>query len=55
MTYSDVPAGLKGLGITFITAGLMAIVFMAFAVSYGSIYEAVKAAEAVTVNILVEG
>lgn len=31
MTYSDVPAGLKGLGITFITAGLMAIVFMAFA------------------------
>lgn len=31
MNYSDVPAGLKGLGITFITAGLMAIVFMAFA------------------------
>lgn len=31
MSYSDVPAGLKGLGITFITAGLMAIVFMAFA------------------------
>jgi Na+-transporting NADH:ubiquinone oxidoreductase subunit E len=31
MTYSDVPVGLKGLGITFITAGLMAIVFMAFA------------------------
>ncbi len=31
LNYSDVPAGLKGLGITFITAGLMAIVFMAFA------------------------
>ena len=31
MVYSDVPAGLKGLVITFITAGLMAIVFMAFA------------------------
>jgi Na+-transporting NADH:ubiquinone oxidoreductase subunit E len=31
MSYSNVPDGLKGLGITFITAGLMAIVFMAFA------------------------
>ena len=31
MTYSDVPPGLRGLGITFITVGLMAIVFMAFA------------------------
>ncbi len=31
MVYSDVPAGLRGLGITFITVGLMAIVFMAFA------------------------
>lgn len=31
MVYSDVPHGLRGLGITFITAGLMAIVFMAFA------------------------
>lgn len=30
MNYSDVPQGLKGLGITFITVGLMAIVFMAF-------------------------
>lgn len=30
MNYSDVPEGLKGLGITFITVGLMAIVFMAF-------------------------
>jgi len=28
--YSDVPDGLKGLGITFITVGLMAIVFMCF-------------------------
>lgn len=31
MSYSDVPKGLRGLGITFITTGLMAIVFMAFA------------------------
>ena len=31
MSYSDVPEGLQGLGITFITTGLMAIVFMAFA------------------------
>jgi Na+-transporting NADH:ubiquinone oxidoreductase subunit E len=30
MRYSDVPQGLRGLGITFITAGLMAIAFMAF-------------------------
>lgn len=30
MDYSDVPEGLRGLGITFITTGLMAIVFMAF-------------------------
>jgi Na+-transporting NADH:ubiquinone oxidoreductase subunit E len=30
MSYSDVPEGLKGLGITFITVGLMAIVFMSF-------------------------
>jgi Na+-transporting NADH:ubiquinone oxidoreductase subunit E len=30
LKYSDVPAGLQGLGITFITAGLMAMVFMAF-------------------------
>lgn len=31
MAYSDVPVGLRGLGITFIATGLMAIVFMAFA------------------------
>lgn len=31
MKYSDVPAGLKGLGITFITAGLMAFGFLSFA------------------------
>jgi Na+-transporting NADH:ubiquinone oxidoreductase subunit E len=31
LAYSDVPVGLRGLGITFITTGLMAIVFMAFA------------------------
>lgn len=30
MVYSDVPAGLKGLGITFITVGLMAMAFMSF-------------------------
>lgn len=30
MKYSDVPAGLRGLGITFISAGLMAIGFMSF-------------------------
>jgi Na+-transporting NADH:ubiquinone oxidoreductase subunit E len=31
MRYSNVPPGLRGLGITFITTGLMAIGFMAFA------------------------
>lgn len=31
MRYSNVPEGLRGLGITFIVAGLMAIGFMAFA------------------------
>ena len=30
MTYSNVPAALKGLGITFITVGLMGIAFMTF-------------------------
>jgi Na+-transporting NADH:ubiquinone oxidoreductase subunit E len=30
MKYSDVPAGLSGLGITFMIAGLMAMAFMAF-------------------------
>lgn len=30
MKYSDVPNGLKGLGITFITVGLMALAFMSF-------------------------
>ena len=30
MSYSHVPAGLKGLGITFITVGLMGIAFMTF-------------------------
>ncbi|KAA6326297.1 Na+-transporting NADH:ubiquinone oxidoreductase subunit E [termite gut metagenome] len=30
MAYSDVPAPLRGLGITFITVGLMAIAFMCF-------------------------
>jgi Na+-transporting NADH:ubiquinone oxidoreductase subunit E len=30
LKYSDVPAGLQGLGITFITAGLMAMGFMSF-------------------------
>ncbi len=31
LKYSDVPAGLQGLGITFISAGLMSLGFMAFA------------------------
>jgi Na+-transporting NADH:ubiquinone oxidoreductase subunit E len=30
MVYSDVPRGLRGLGITFITAGLMSVAFMMF-------------------------
>ncbi len=30
MKYSDVPPGLRGLGITFMTAGLMAMAFMSF-------------------------
>jgi Na+-transporting NADH:ubiquinone oxidoreductase subunit E len=30
LKYSDVPAGLQGLGITFITAGLIAMAFLAF-------------------------
>ena len=30
LKYSDVPAGLQGLGITFITVGLMSLGFMAF-------------------------
>lgn len=31
MDYSDVPAGLRGLGITFVSSGLLAICFMSFA------------------------
>ncbi|GGZ01107.1 MAG: Na+-transporting NADH:ubiquinone oxidoreductase subunit [Shewanella sp.] len=30
LKYADVPAGLRGLGITFLTAGLMALGFMSF-------------------------
>lgn len=30
MKYSDVPKGLQGLGITFITVGLMSLGFMTF-------------------------
>lgn len=30
MKYADIPAGLRGLGITFITVGLMALGFMSF-------------------------
>ena len=30
LSYSHVPAALKGLGITFITVGLMGIAFMTF-------------------------
>jgi Na+-transporting NADH:ubiquinone oxidoreductase subunit E len=31
LKYSDIPAGLRGLGITFIIVGLMALAFMSFA------------------------
>ena len=31
LKYSDIPDGLKGLGITFITVGLMSMAFLAFA------------------------
>jgi Na+-transporting NADH:ubiquinone oxidoreductase subunit E len=31
LKYSDIPAGLQGLGITFIVVGLMSLGFMAFA------------------------
>ncbi|PRI31621.1 Na(+)-translocating NADH-quinone reductase subunit E [Haemophilus influenzae] len=30
MKYADIPAGLKGLGVTFISVGLMALGFMSF-------------------------
>ena len=30
LKYSDVPAGLQGLGITFVTVGLMSLGFMSF-------------------------
>ena len=30
LKYSDIPEGLRGLGITFITIGLMALGFMSF-------------------------
>ncbi len=30
MRYSDIPAGLRGLGITFVTVGLIALAFLAF-------------------------
>jgi Na+-transporting NADH:ubiquinone oxidoreductase subunit E len=30
LKYSDVPAGLRGLGITFVTVGLMSLGFMSF-------------------------
>jgi Na+-transporting NADH:ubiquinone oxidoreductase subunit E len=30
LKYSDVPAGLQGLGITFMTVGLMSLGFMSF-------------------------
>ena len=30
MRYSNIPVGLRGLGITFITVGLVAMAFMAF-------------------------
>jgi Na+-transporting NADH:ubiquinone oxidoreductase subunit E len=30
LRYSDIPDGLRGLGITFMTVGLMALAFMSF-------------------------
>jgi Na+-transporting NADH:ubiquinone oxidoreductase subunit E len=30
MSYSDVPKALRGLGITFVVAGLMSMAFMVF-------------------------
>ena len=30
LAYSNVPAGLRGLGITFVTAGLISVAFMVF-------------------------
>jgi Na+-transporting NADH:ubiquinone oxidoreductase subunit E len=30
LSYSDVPSGLRGIGITFVTAGLMSLAFMVF-------------------------
>jgi Na+-transporting NADH:ubiquinone oxidoreductase subunit E len=30
LTYANVPAGLRGLGITFVSAGLMSLAFMVF-------------------------
>jgi Na+-transporting NADH:ubiquinone oxidoreductase subunit E len=30
LKYSDVPSGLRGTGITFITVGLMSLAFMSF-------------------------
>ncbi|MFN2937377.1 Rnf-Nqr domain containing protein, partial [Escherichia coli] len=30
MKYADVPSGMKGLGVTFVTTGLMALGFMSF-------------------------
>ena len=52
MAYSHVPAGLKGLGITFITVGLMGIAFMTF---MGISLEKEEAkAEVVAVEVAVE-
>lgn len=31
LAYSDIPAGLRGMGITFVVAGLMSLAFMSFA------------------------
>ena len=52
MAYSHVPAGLKGLGITFITVGLMGISFMTFMGI--SLEKEEVAAEAEAVELAVE-
>ena len=43
MRYSQVPAGLRGLGMTFMVTGLMAIGFMAFGgPSYNTNFKTLK-------------
>lgn len=50
MKYSDVPDGLKGLGITFMTVGLMAMAFMCF----GGIDLSEEKAQAAPIEVISE-